>query len=552
MTAHGTLWSHRRRGQWAAHLLLVGVLLAGVVVATARSEAAGHDDRWSGDDRSSRTGADPPTMAPTWSGAADGVRRLAGPERAATAAAVALDGWAQASVVVVVDGWDPLAGLVGAHLAARIDAPVLISGTTLPAVTADAISGLQASDLIVVGAAAVAEDQVEGSIRRLAAADPDALAVAALQAEPGAADLPVLLVTDLAFADALAAANLAPARLLVSAADRLSPGARQAIQTLDPAEVVLLGGDAALGTAVADAITDLGPAVRRVAGPDRYATAVTAAAEAGSGPVVVASGQTAADAVAFVPWVARTGAALLLSTHDELPSAVLAWLQGSGRGSVVVAGGTAAVGNFVDRQAAAALDGGPSAGFLGGSRLLSDAEQQAMTGVTWREGCPVGLHDLAVVELAHWDFTGNVVDDGRLVVHRDHAADLLGVAQALFDARFPLYQVTPIEAFGGDDDASMAANNTSAFNCRYVGGTTTWSQHAYGSAVDLNPVQNPYVRGDVVDPPAGRDFLDRTDVRPGMIVRPGPVTDAFAAIGWGWGADFATSDDYQHFSANGR
>ena len=484
--------------------------------------------------------------------AADLVRRLAGADRAATAAAVARDGWETTDAAVVVDGWDPIAALVGAHLAARIDAPMLVSGDVLPVDTADALAALQVRDLLVVGAAHVPEDQVQGQIHRLAAATPDALAADAVRAEPGRADMPVLLVTDAAFADALAAANLAPARLLISAADALSPDAGRAIADLDPAEVVLVGGEAALAPAVADDVRALGPSVRRVAGPDRYATALAGADQAGGGPAVLASGQTFADAVAVVPWAARAGAATVLTTHDELPQAVRDWLAASGRPGAVVAGGTAAVGNFVDRQAAAALAGASPPGFTGATRALTAAERDGMVDVVWRPGCPVDLEALAVVDMAHWDLSGNVVDDGRLVVHQAVAEQVLGVAGALFEARFPLHQVIPVEAYGGDDDASMAANNSSAFNCRRVGGTSTWSQHAYGTAIDLNPGQNPYVRGSTGAPPAGDAYLDRADVRPGMIVRPGPVTDAFAAIGWGWGADFTTSDDYQHFSANGR
>jgi hypothetical protein len=109
-----------------------------------------------------------------------------------------------------------------------------------------------------------------------------------------------------------------------------------------------------------------------------------------------------------------------------------------------------------------------------------------------------------------------------------------------------------VDVYGGDDDRSMEANNTSAFNCRRVTGGTSFSQHSYGTAIDLNPLPNPYVRGDTVLPPAGRAYLDRTDVRQGMIVDPGPVVGAFAVIGWEWGGNFTALKDYQHFSENGR
>ncbi|MDP8970451.1 MAG: M15 family metallopeptidase, partial [Actinomycetota bacterium] len=142
--------------------------------------------------------------------------------------------------------------------------------------------------------------------------------------------------------------------------------------------------------------------------------------------------------------------------------------------------------------------------------------------------------------------------DGQLVVARAIADEVLSVFARLFDAGFPLERVALVDDYGADDDASMAANNTSGFNCRTVAGTARWSEHAYGTAIDVNPVQNPYVRGDEVAPPAGAAYLDRSDVRPGMAVRPGPLVDAFAEIGWSWGGDWQASRDYQHFSASGR
>jgi len=110
----------------------------------------------------------------------------------------------------------------------------------------------------------------------------------------------------------------------------------------------------------------------------------------------------------------------------------------------------------------------------------------------------------------------------------------------------------PVDAFGGDDDRSMAANNTSAFNCRTIAGSSRWSEHAFGRAIDINPVQNPYVRGASVDPPAGATFLDRASGAPGLITADGPVVAAFAKIGWRWGGAWSAGQDYQHFSASGR
>jgi hypothetical protein len=105
-----------------------------------------------------------------------------------------------------------------------------------------------------------------------------------------------------------------------------------------------------------------------------------------------------------------------------------------------------------------------------------------------------------------------------------------------------------VSAYGGSDERSMAADNTSGFNCRFVGGTRRWSLHAYGEAIDVNPVENPYVQGRRVSPPAGRAFVSRTRYRPGMALPGNPLVRAFASVGWSWGASFG---DYQHFSTTG-
>ena len=187
----------------------------------------------------------------------------------------------------------------------------------------------------------------------------------------------------------------------------------------------------------------------------------------------------------------------------------------------------------------------------GRARPLPPKLRRRMTGVSWRPGCPVGLDDLVELRMPYWRFDGTV-RRGRMVVRDAQARKVLRVFRRLYAARFPIRRMRLIDAYGGDDDASMAANNTSAFNCRRVAGTDRWSEHAYGRAIDINPVQNPYVRDSTVEPEAGRRYLDRDRVRRGMIVRPGPVVRAFAAVDWGWGGDWRSAKDYQHFSRTGR
>ena len=113
---------------------------------------------------------------------------------------------------------------------------------------------------------------------------------------------------------------------------------------------------------------------------------------------------------------------------------------------------------------------------------------------SYREGCPVAPAQLRTVVVSHWGFDGRPAT-GRIVVARDAAADVVTVFRTLWQARFPIRRLRPVSEYRGSDDASMAADNTSGFNCRFVGGTRRWSQHAYGEAIDVNPVENPYVQG---------------------------------------------------------
>lgn len=189
--------------------------------------------------------------------------------------------------------------------------------------------------------------------------------------------------------------------------------------------------------------------------------------------------------------------------------------------------------------------------FRWGSSPITPQLAARMTPSSWRPGCPVPLSSLRYLQLSHMGVDGNE-RLGELVVHERDVTAVAIAFKLLWDAGVPIERMRLVDDFGGDDGASMAANNTSAFNCRTVAGTSTWSQHAYGRAIDINPVQNPYVRGPQVEPAAGRAYLDRSAVRPGMLVEGGPAVAAFDRIGWGWGGRWSSAKDYQHVSATGR
>ena len=188
--------------------------------------------------------------------------------------------------------------------------------------------------------------------------------------------------------------------------------------------------------------------------------------------------------------------------------------------------------------------------FQASAAALTAATRNRMTGVSWQPGCPVSLGELRLLRLSYWGFD-HAVHQGELIVNASAAASLTRAFALLFAARFPVRQMRVVDDFGGDDERSMLADNTSAFNCRLVPGTSTWAQHAYGLAVDINPFENPEISGDQVDPPAAAAWTDRSRSSPAMIREGDAVWHAFAAIGWTWGGDWRSLKDYQHFSANG-
>jgi hypothetical protein len=189
--------------------------------------------------------------------------------------------------------------------------------------------------------------------------------------------------------------------------------------------------------------------------------------------------------------------------------------------------------------------------FRAAVRTLTEKERRDMTPAVWRRGCPVALSALRHVSLPFIGFDGRP-RRGALVVHHSVARDVITVFRRLHRARFPIRRMRPIQAYGGSDRRSIAADNTSAFNCRRATGSSRWSEHAYGRAIDLNPIENPYVSGGRTSHRRSVPFLRRTPYRPGMAVEGGVAVRAFDAVGWGWGGRWRAVKDYQHFSASGR
>jgi len=190
-------------------------------------------------------------------------------------------------------------------------------------------------------------------------------------------------------------------------------------------------------------------------------------------------------------------------------------------------------------------------GFHAKVQPIPPAVRAQMTGVSWRPGCPVPLRDLSLLTLTYRGFDGGA-HTGQLVANRDAAATLVSVFRRLYAAGFPIRRMELVDRYGADDYRSIDADNTSAFNCRAATGSTHWSQHAYGRAIDVNPIENPYVSGGTSSHAASKPYLDRSRHRPGVAYEGGVLVESFRAAGWGWGGTWIGTKDYQHFSSNGR
>lgn len=178
---------------------------------------------------------------------------------------------------------------------------------------------------------------------------------------------------------------------------------------------------------------------------------------------------------------------------------------------------------------------------------IPKAIQAQMVRFTWHRGCPVAVNNLVYIELSYWGFDKKN-HRGALIVNKALASEVVAIYKRLFYHQFPIQKMSPIEFFKGNDNASMAANNTAAFNCREVTGRPgEFSQHSYGRAIDINPLINPYVKGRLVSPKQGRNNLNRRIPALGKIQRGEVVYRIFRKYGWDWGGDWYDLRDYQHF-----
>lgn len=161
-------------------------------------------------------------------------------------------------------------------------------------------------------------------------------------------------------------------------------------------------------------------------------------------------------------------------------------------------------------------------------------------------GAEIGLEELSYVEILHYDFEGNI-NKGELIVNAELAKEVTEIFYELYENKYPVESVKLIDEFNGDDEASMTANNSSAFNYRTIAGTNKLSKHGRGAAIDINPLYNPCVTESGVAPAAGKRYADRKEEFAGKIDEDDLAYKLFTKAGWTWGGHWKSLKDYQHF-----
>ncbi|WP_214319376.1 M15 family metallopeptidase [Nonomuraea sediminis] len=170
---------------------------------------------------------------------------------------------------------------------------------------------------------------------------------------------------------------------------------------------------------------------------------------------------------------------------------------------------------------------------------------------SWKRGCPVHYQDLRLITMTYWGFDSKA-HTGELVVRKTVTDDIVTVFKKLYGWRWPIRKMQLVDVYKGDDFDSIEADNTSAFNCRAATGSTHWSNHAYGEAVDINTIENPYVTASgSTAHKASKRYTTRPMKGKGVINPDDKVVRAFAAVGWEWGGTWSGAKDFQHFSKGG-
>ena len=180
-------------------------------------------------------------------------------------------------------------------------------------------------------------------------------------------------------------------------------------------------------------------------------------------------------------------------------------------------------------------------------------KQRMIKGNSYKKGCPVPLKDLRYLRIKHLNFNGKTVK-GEMIVHKNVALEVVQIFDRLYDIGYPVQKMKLVSAYKGNDWQSIESGNTSAFNCRNATGSKKWSKHSYGKAIDINPIENPYIaKSGRISHKASLKYRKRvhkknTYADKAVLLKKDKATKIFKKYGWKWGGDWPLVKDYQHFS----
>ncbi|WP_309496435.1 M15 family metallopeptidase [Sulfurovum sp.] len=187
------------------------------------------------------------------------------------------------------------------------------------------------------------------------------------------------------------------------------------------------------------------------------------------------------------------------------------------------------------------------------SPVADEIKQRMIKGNSWRKGCPVSLKNLRYLHIKHLNFQGKTVM-GEMIVHKDVSSQVVDIFNELYEIGYPVQKMKLVSDYKGNDWQSIESGNTSAFNCRNATGSKKWSKHSYGKAIDINPIENPYIsRSGRISHKASLVYRKRvhqksTYADKAVLVKGDKAIQIFKSHGWKWGGDWSGVKDYQHFS----
>ncbi|SFZ98789.1 hypothetical protein MNB_SV-5-1462 [hydrothermal vent metagenome] len=187
------------------------------------------------------------------------------------------------------------------------------------------------------------------------------------------------------------------------------------------------------------------------------------------------------------------------------------------------------------------------------SKISPQIKKRMLKGNSWKKSCPVHLNDLRYLKITHYDFDGNT-KVGEMIVHKNVASEVTKIFKELYGMKYPIDKMKLVSSYNGSDWKSIESGNTSAFNCRSATGSKKWSKHSYGKAIDINPIQNPYIsRKGYISHKESYKYKKRvhrntTAADRALLLKSDRATKIFENYGWKWGGDWKNVKDYQHFS----